>query len=512
MKTIVNYFKGFFFLLPLLLASGCTKRLNEELFSTLSPANYYKTPEEALSSVVGVYQRSVNLTYYNGTYRATELGTDEYVIAARTNGGWFDGGVHIEYALHKVTPQNAQNNTAWGEVFGIIGAANAVMQSLQESPGAVNLAPIIAEVRALRANAYYYAMDLWGNVPIVTVAKIDPANLPKNSSRADVFKFVETELLAAATDLPSVTSFATAAQKAAYYPRFTKEAVYATLATVYLNAGVYTGTEKWKEASDMSDKIISTGAYILEPQFMTNFVGDNDRSRELISSFAIDPAQNAGGNQFVRGALNPLHVTLFNPVLPFVPANGFNTTEEALNRYEAVDIRRRNILWGPQVDVNGAPIRTSNGSQLVLIPIKDLTKAEDNEGYKVLKYVPNGKWVVRDADNDVILTRYADILLIKGEALFRTGSVEPARTLVNQVRARSSAPALTTLTLKDIEDERGRELLWEGHRRRDLIRFGTYFTGVWKFHTTETPKFRGLYPIPEQQLIANRNLVQNPGY
>jgi hypothetical protein len=79
---------------------------------------------------------------------------------------------------------------------------------------------------------------------------------------------------------PRLPVFATAAQKAAYYPRFTKEAVYATLATVYLNAGVYTGTEKWKEASDMSDKIISTGAYISRAQFMTNFVGDNDRSRE----------------------------------------------------------------------------------------------------------------------------------------------------------------------------------------------------------------------------------------
>jgi hypothetical protein len=66
--------------------------------------------------------------------------------------------------------------------------------------------------------------------------------------------------------------------------------------------------------------------------------------------------------------------------------------------------------------------------------------------------------------------------------------------------------------LKDIEEERARELLWEGHRRRDMIRFGTYFTGTWKFKTTVTPTFRGLYPIPAQQLIANRNLTQNPGY
>lgn len=507
MKANINKLKGFLFLLPVLLLGGCTKHLEEEIFSTLSPTNYYKTQEEALSSVVGVYQRSVNLVYYNGTYRATELGTDEYIIAARTNGGWFDGGVHIEFATHKVSPENSQNNSAWNEVFAIIGAANAVMQSLQESPEAGNLAPFIAEVRALRANAYFYAMDLWGNVPIVTAAKIDPTNLPKNNTRAEVFAFVEKEMLEAANNLPSVKTVTKT-----YYGRFTKEAVYATLSNVYLNAGVYTGTAKWAQAIETADKVISTNAYILEPQFITNFSGDNNNSKELISSFAIDPAQNAGGNQFVRGALNPLHVTLFNPILPFVPANGFNTFEEALNRYEENDVRRKNILWGPQFDANGNPIKNPNGTQLVLIPIKDITKAEDNEGYKVLKYVPNGRWVVRDADNDVVLMRYADVLLIKAEALFRTGSVEPARVLVNQVRARSNASQLATLTLKDLEDERGRELLWEGSRRRDMIRFGDYFTGVWKFHTTETPKFRGLYPIPAQQIIANRNLVQNTGY
>lgn len=110
------------------------------------------------------------------------------------------------------------------------------------------------------------------------------------------------------------------------------------------------------------------------------------------------------------------------------------------------------------------------------------------------------------------MIRYADILLIKAEALYRMGKTAEALDLVNQVRMRSSATPLTNLTLQYIEDERGRELLWEGSRRRDMIRFGDYFTGIWKFHTTETPQSKGLYPIPEQQIIANKNLIQNPGY
>ncbi len=508
MKTCLFSLRSIAVLTSLLLTAGCTKHLNEELFSTLSPTNYYKTEAEALSSVVGVYQRMSAVTNYNATFRATELGTDEFIMAARTNGGWYDGGVHLEFTNHKVTPDNSENNSAWGEVFGIIGAANGVLESMQGSPQSSTLTPEIAEVRALRAYAYFYAMDLWGSVPIVTAPKVDPSNPPKSNTRIEVFNFVESEMLKAVDDLPSVTKVT----RTTYYPRFTKEAIWAALAMVYLNGKVYTGKDYWTQSLDMCNKVISSGGYSLEPQFITNFNGDNDKSKELISSFSIDPAQTAGGNNFVRGALNALHVNSFNPILPFVPANGFNTFEEALNRYEAADIRRKYILWGPQFDFNGNPLKYTNGTALVLIPIKDPTKSEDNEGYRVLKYIPDGKWVGRDADNDIVLMRYADVLLMKAEALVRTGNTADALPLVNQVRARSSATALAGVTLQNLEDERGREFLWEGARRRDMIRFGDYFTRTWTFNATPVAAFRGLYPIPNQQIIANRNLVQNQGY
>ena len=93
-----------------------------------------------------------------------------------------------------------------------------------------------------------------------------------------------------------------------------------------------------------------------------------------------------------------------------------------------------------------------------------------------------------------------------------TASAPGALGLVNQVRARSQAGSLSTLTLKDLEEERAREFIWEGHRRRDMIRFGTYFTGTWQFKTNITPVWKGIYPIPSQQIIANPKLVQNPNY
>lgn len=503
---IIHKSKRCLFLLPLFLLLGCSDDLDEELYGTLSPKNYYQTEEEALSSVVGVYQRMSGVQNYGNSWREMEYGTDEFIIAGRTNGGWFDGGQHLEFAFHNVSPDNSANNGSWNSVFGVIGAANAVMESIAESPEAVNLSGPLAEVRALRAYAYFYAMDFWGNVPIVTVARIDQANLPKTNTRQEVFNFVEKEMLMAVEDLPSVTEV----NRTAYYPRLTKEAVYAALATVYLNSEVYTGTERWNQAIEMSNKVINSGAYILEPDYFDNFTGANDLSKEIVSSFSISPEQTAGANNYVRGALHPLHQKVYE--LPFVPANGFNTFAEALERYDATDVRRQSILHGPQTYLNGDPLLDNKGNQLVLVPINDPTSAEANEGFRVLKYIPDGKWVGRDANNDIVLMRYADVLLIKAEALFRTGNTSEALDLVNMVRARSKVNPLTSLTLQDLEDERSRELIWEGHRRRDMIRFGTYFTGRWKFHTSDTPEFRGLYPIPTQQITANPNLKQNPGY
>jgi len=507
MKSLFNK-KWILLLLPFFILNGCAEDLNEELFGVLSPDNYYKTEEEVLSSVAGVYQRMSGFANYNNAWRIQEYGTDEFVIVGRTSGGWYSGGSYIEFMNHDVSPENSKNGDSWDEVFGVIGAANAVLRSIEESPEVGSLTGPIAEVRALRAYAYFYAMDFWGNVPIVTNARIDQNNLPETSSRSEVFDFVVSEMLLAVVDLPSITEV----DRTSYYPRFTRESIYAALSTVYLNSKVYTGKERWQDALEMCNAVINSGGYILEPNFIDNFTGDNYNSKELISSFSIDPAINAGSNTYVRGSLHPLHRLSYN--LPFVPANGYNTFEEAYNRYDVDDIRRNYILQGPQTYSNGEPLLDSDGTQLVLVPIQDPISANDNEGFRVLKYVPDGQWIGRFANNDVVLMRYSDVLLTKAEALFRIGGENSPEALeiVNEVRSRSNAEPFTTLSIQDIEEERARELLWEGSRRRDMIRFGTFFTGRWKFHTSDTPETRGLYPIPSEQIFANPKLVQNPGY
>jgi len=486
--------------------AGCTK-LDEERFGNLSPDTYYKTEAEALSSVAGVYQKLSYAADINDWFRVNEFGTDEFIVPGRASGGWYDQD-NIDIMNHVPKPANNRLASAWNMVFSEIGTANAVLENLNSSPNKANFKALIAETRLLRAYGYFYAMDMWGNVPLVTVARIDPNNLPKTTSRADIFKFIETEVTEAMADIPSVTEI----NKAAYYPRFTRESAQTLLATMYLNAQVYTGTAQWAKTITACDAVINTGAFSLAPNVVDNFSSVlQTNSPELISAFTIEPARNAGANQFILYAQNALDQKKYS--LPFTPANGYSTYQEALDRYEDVDNRKKLIEYGPQTYLDGTPLNYPDGTQLVLIAVQDLVSAQDNEGYKVLKYTPIGTtWSGYNGDNDYVLTRYSDILLMKAEALFRTGNTADALTLVNDVRERSNASSLSAITLKDIEDERSREFIWEGQRRRDMIRFGTYFTGTWKFKTTITSPDKGIYPIPLEQLTANPNLVQNPGY
>lgn len=481
--------------------------MDEELYGRLSPDNFYQTEGEVLSALAGVYSGMGFGGNGGNGWRVIHSGTDEFIIPARADGRWYDGGVWLELANHTWTPQNNRILSAWREVFTVIGRANAVLESLENSPQE-GLEGEIAEMRAVRAYAYFYALDLWGNVPIVTEARIDPNNLPETNTRTEVFNFVVSELQAAVQDLPSINDV----NRTSYYGRMTKEAAYAVLAITYLNGEVYTGQSYWQECIEACNMVINSGAYNLTPDYIDNFVASNQNSPEFIYAITVDPARNAGGNNFVLRGTHDSHRFKYN--LPFTPQNGFTTIELAFDRYEDQDVRKSMFLHGPQVDENGDPLPTISGTgQLVLIPHQNITNSAENEGYRLVKWQPDPSWVGQSGSNDVALIRYAEILLTKAEAILRAGgSTTEALDLVNQVRDRSDASLLENITLNDILEERGRELIWEGARRRDMIRFGTYLTWDWKFKTTDSPEFRKLFPIPSIELNANSNLTQNPGY
>lgn len=499
-------------MLGALTAASCTN-LDEELFGRLSPDNYYENEEQALSSLAGCYEYMAYMHRAGGdSWRIGEYGTDELFCPGRANGGWYDE--YVEQIMeHKCTPENDRLNTCWNTyIFPGIGADNAVLASMQASPMADDIKGPIAEARTLRAYEYFYAMDYFGNVPLFTDARPDANNMPTTTPRKEVYDFVVSELTAAAEDLPSAKDV-----DASYYPRLTKEAAYTLLASVYLNAGVYSGTEHWQDVVTTCDKIINSGAFSLAEHVGDCFLSTNEGScPEVIIAFSVDPTKNVDANQFILYAQHAVDKEKYG--LPFAPACGYCFSDEALSWYDEPSDDRLSLLeYGPQYYLDGTPIPNpdkSTGEQLVLTALKSKTAAQNWEGYRVLKYSPIGAtFSGSNADNDYIAERYSNVLLMKAEALYRLGqNTDEALRLVNMVRQRSNCSPWTELSLEKIEKERAREFIWENQRRKDMIRFGSYFTEKTFYADGNTEQWRGIYPIPAQQINANPNLKQNPNY
>lgn len=494
---------------------GCTN-LDEELYGRLSPDTYYQNEDEALSSVVGVYSQLSRLYQAGGDgWRIGEYSTDELACPGRANGGWYDGAV-VEIMDHACTQNNGRLQTCWkNNVFSTIGCANAVIASLESSPLAADLAPMIAEARTARAYAYYYAMDYWGNVPLFTGAKVNANNLPEQAKRADIFKFIETELTEAVKDLPSAATVGSS-----YYPRFTKEAAQILLAELYLNAEVYSGTARWNDCLTVCNAIIASGAFSLEDNVGDCFlVSKEGKSTEVIAALSVDPTRKCDGNQFILYAQHATDQSKYS--LNFAPACGYCFGQAALDRYDDPKDTRLNLIEaGPQYYLDGTPIADPDqpGKQLVLTDIKSMTAAQNWEGYRVLKYSPVGAVCTGgSADNDYVMQRYSNVLMMKCECLVRLGqNLDVALGLINDVRTRSKCTPLLAdqLTLKNIEKERANEFIWEGKRRSDMVRFGSFFTTSWGLPhpTANADKNTGLFPIPADQLNSNPKLSQNPGY
>ena len=206
--------------------------------------------------------------------------------------------------------------------------------------------------------------------------------------------------------------------------------------------------------------------------------------------------------------------------------NGFTTIADFYDKFDETDPRRGGeypgvtdrsglrvgFLLGQQFDETGTALKDRKENPLAFTREVKLVETDNNlevTGIRVVKFPPdydNGD----NVDNDAVLYRYADVLLMKAEALLRNGDEGAARTIVNDIRSTRGVADLGTLTLDNLLDERGFELYWEMHRRQDLIRFGK-FLDAW----TEKPASgteRLLFPIPNTALAVNPNLQQNPGY
>ena len=399
-----------------------------------------------------------------------------------------------------------------------IALCNQVYYQINTNPVITgkNKEEVLSEIRGVRAFWYYMLCDNYGNVPIVTDF-LDKSQ-PKTSPRKEVYAFIMSELNDIKDKLRSDGA------TAAGYGKFTKDVAFTILAKMYLNAEVWNpgGGTKWEECIAACDSVMAT-PYILENNWKTNFITHNEVSKEAIFSAVF----KAGGSGIQNNlALNTLHsLDAIALGLNIEPWNGIAASPDFVKVFDTTDIRYRgSFLIGPMIDPQtGEVIITSDGRPL--IHTVDITMNEvDSDGWGWVNTEDGArcyKWefasgLSTDMDNDFHIFRLADIYLMKAEALVRSGGDNTEATfLVNRIRARAfpvdPAKLLSSVTLDDIYKERRFELAWEGYTRQDMIRFGTFLLPrMFKPYTSDSKYL--LFPIPQQDLDANSNLIQNPGY
>lgn len=488
----------------------CTN-LDETPYSAVTPDNFYQTEAELVSAVMPVYA-SLRDYGWEGYMFLQEHSSDEIFVPQR-GGDWGDGGIWREVHEHKWTPTHGFVGDAWVRAFRGIARANSLLENMAKSPSQSPLKPVFtAEVRVLRAFYYWWLCDLYGGVPVVTAATVDPKNPPKQNTRQEVYDFIVKEITEA---LPSLE----VSHSASNFGRVTKGAANALLATVYLNAQVYTGTAKWTECIAACDAVINSGQYDLLSTYADVFrlANEGPGNKENIWVVGHKPLDGVGFFRFMA--------TLHYNQLPQNPWNGFSVLADFYNKYDTTDARFDHMLVGPQFVLGGPnagqPALDRNGNRLDFTVGSPLVGATESNGVRILKWSLDPAQNGGNAGNDLAIFRYSHVLLMKAEALNElNGPNAQSIALINQVRARCFEPdkpiALANFATKEalrlrIFDERGFEFLWENFRRQDLIRVGK-FLEPWTLKAASDGPHRVLFPIPQGQLDANPNLKQNPGY
>lgn len=502
------------------LFASCTK-LDETVYDQIPSGEYFKTEEQVRGTLTTIYDEIRGdwggkgyMGADRGWYDLNEISSDECMIPIRDGGSaWQDGGIWVQTYRHEWTPSHPFVEQTWNWLYRAISQCNQAIELLEEKKANPQF---IAEAKVLRAQFYYMLMDGWGDVPIVTSTKTTVSEVVQ-STRAEVFAFVEKELKENVSNLSANKSL---------YGRFTKGAGFAVMAKVYLNAQIYIGTPKWAEAIAVCDSIIGLNYSLVSgSQYFdkgsNGLFGDVCNSNEVIYAISVDATKNPRNIVGIR-SLRFEHgqALTFGKVSTW---GGSTAHRDFIEKFQDEDIRKEQWVSNAK-DRSGSTVQkapAAGGGDLIYnLDIADIEDAGNFDGLRNIKFNIiagyNGEGIGEinsgSANNDFPVYRFADILLVKAEAILRNGG-SPADAVVylNQVRNRAGLVNYPgVVTLEEIYDERGRELCWEGLRRQDMIRFGKYNTGH-DFAPPSASKYN-LFPKAPNTLANNPKLTQNPGY
>lgn len=487
-----------------LIYTGCTDLEVEEIDSIVTENEAGEFSGDAGALLRTSYNQLAALTNQASVYSLYEHTSDELLGPTRGT-DWGDNGVWRLLHSHQWDENHQYVLDAWNEMNGRAYVATQVLASQDPAPNAQQA----AEAKFLRAFYMWHVMDLFGQVPFREIN--DGVNIdPRVLSRSEALDFIVKDLEEALPDLPVIGP-------AQGNTQASKAAANALLARIYLNKGVYLANVDEQgsisvtyDPADMTAVVeaadaVAADGYALEEDYFKIYTSA-PQSEVILSS----PQGSAENRYFMT-----LHYD-HNPS----GWNGFTTLADFYGTFEDQDTRKGisadpdgsdfsgiglGFLIGQQYADDGTAITNSrSGLPLAYEPEVPLIGADTDDGIRAIKYHPADK-------GNYILLRYADVLLMKAEALLRNGNSGEALTIVNELRATRGASTLASLDENALLEERGRELYWEGYRRLDQIRFGTFTNGTWDWKEN-TESFRVLFPIPQQALDSNPNLVQNPGY
>ena len=509
--------------------------------------------EEAINSANALYLNAVaNLYNYigghndceglqgttRGVYDLQTFTSDEALLPTR-GGDWYDGGLWQSLFTHSWTPTETILEGTWNYLYKVIVLCNYslyLLDSHRDLVSPLDLSAYVAEVKALRAIYYCYLLDLFGSVPYVTDTEIDMYSV-RQLSRSQIFNNAWNDLIKSRRFLSSEHSN----QEGVYYGRITRPVVDFVLAKMALNAeiwydDVWTDDEReagsdillpcgelgemtaWDACIYYCDQVTQAG-YQLETDYRENFSVYNEESKENI--FVIPMDKGLYANEF-SNLFRSRHYN-HGSALGLGAENGISATVSTVLTYGygtgEVDRRFAYNFYADTVLVDGRTVHLDNGEPLVYQPLAvkiDLTGSpyEKTAGARMAKYEVD-RTAYNDGklqNNDIVLFRYADVLLMKSEAKVRSGRNGDEE--LNQVRKRVGMP-YRKATLDNLLDERLMELAWEGWRRQDLIRFDRYhlpYSSRPANAKEETTRYTIVFPIPQRAMNLNDQMAQNPGY
>lgn len=526
--------------------TSCVGDLNQEpLSSDVVGSDGYTNPTYRLGQLAKIYG-SFNITGTNGAgstdIAVGDAGASEFIRAwwsvntlstDEAKCVWGDAWVKEIVTNTWTAVKNDAIYATYVRGVMTVTLANNYLRSTDDSNPEIAIER--AEVRVIRALAYWMLLDTFGNPPFTTEADPMGAVKPKQISAADLYAWLKTEL----EDLVSENSHLKDAHTQVY-PRVDKGAAYGLLARLLINHKTYLGKEDmavYAEAMAAAEKVMEN--YSLAKNYRELFMGDNGQNPEALNEIVMAACYDANKTQSYGGATYLIAASTNNNNNLGLAAGwaGLNTSTQFV----------ANILGGvadnAAIGDNVEKFTTTDKRALVSLKYsekKDQAIDSFTAGWHVFKFnnfhsdaedlygerpkEGEGAIVEQFASVDFPLIRAAESYLIYAEAKTRidggsTSDTKAVKCITDLQKRAGLNPAISSITLDNVFTEITRELYWEGLRRTTLIRFNKFVEGsyVWPFKGgaesgQALADHMKLFPIPDEDLVANENLTQNVGY